>query len=78
MALLRLLSAGLPQTFNVLKKKIQYLQGTIKQSTTEHGMPVNFRAILPSSTKNVLGFLLGFLFNIFSLSFLTLWFVVLQ
>ena len=79
MALLRLLSAGLPQTFNVLKKKkIQYLQGTIKQSTTEHGMPVNFRAILPISTKNVLGFLLGFLFNIFSLSFLTLRFVVLQ
>lgn len=79
MALLHLLSAGLPQTFSLLKKKkIQYLQGTIKQSTTGHGMPVHFRAILPVSAQSLLGFLLGFLFNIFSPSFLTLWFVVLQ
>ena len=40
MVLIDLLDAGLPQTFNLFKKKCNYLWSIIKQSTVTQGMPV--------------------------------------
>ena len=40
MALIDLIEAGLPQTFNLLKKKMHFLRSIIKQSAIKQGMPV--------------------------------------